>query len=49
MPQLIGNQKDYYRYLVKASVKISLQVGSKLLANYPHAFDKSKRKTLKKK
>ena len=49
LPRLIGNQKDYYRYLIKASARIFYQVVSKLLDNYPSYFDKPKRRTLKKK
>ena len=49
LPQLIGNQKDYCRYLIKASVKILFQMACKLSENYPHSFERAKRKTLKKK
>lgn len=47
LPQLIGNQKDYYCYLIKASVKTLFQVACKLSENYPHSFKKANKKTLK--
>lgn len=49
LPQLIGNQKEYYRYLIKASVKTLFQMACKLSENYPYAFKKTNKKTLKKK